>query len=65
MIQIDKRLILQFPKASNSNAGQHIFRHFDPSSTNDDLFQIAEHINAFQADALSNVLIQRVVRYTV
>lgn len=63
-MEINKRLILQYPETANSNAGQHVFRSFEPTVSNDQLFDLAEQINSFQADTISNVLVQRVIKIT-
>ena len=50
-MDIDKRLVLQFEH------GQMTFRRFDPQATYEQLFNLANAINAFQEDTAQRVLL--------
>lgn len=45
-----RRLVLRY------DPGQFTFRHFEPVATDEQLYDLAQNLNAFQEDAVDTVL---------
>jgi len=50
MVEMSNRLVLRY------EPGQFSFRHFTPTATDEQLFDLAEQLNAFQADEVKQIV---------
>ena len=50
LIETDRRLVLRY------DPGQFTFRHFVQTSSDSQMYELAQSLNAFQEDEVKNVL---------
>jgi hypothetical protein len=58
MLETSRRLVLRY------EAGQFTFRHANEAATDEQLFNLAHHLNAFQEDDLERVVKVRVYEFS-